>query len=138
MIVIEDISGIHGVIGEKIKELAKTETIVGQPIQVGEASIIPVVSIMAGWGAGMGIGKAPQGSDGGEKAAEGGGGGGGGGVRITPVAFIVIKAGEVSLLTLKEARIGMMAEILPTVIEGIKAVKGQQEAKPAEGGEGQA
>lgn len=118
----DDFSEIHNTIGEKIKDLAKTETIVGDPIQVGDTSIIPVVSIMAGWGAGAGTGKASQ-----EAEAEGGGGGGGGGVRITPVAFIVVKGEDVNLLTLKEARLGKMADMIPTVIEGIKAIKSPKE-----------
>jgi uncharacterized spore protein YtfJ len=115
--VVESFSEVHNIIGEKIRDLAKTETIVGEPIQVGETSIIPVVSIMAGWGAGVGTDKAtPEGS---QPAS-----GGGGGIRITPVAFIVVKGDDVSLLTLKEARISKIAEIIPTVIESIKAARG--------------
>ncbi len=125
---LERINEIHDTIGEKVKELARTETIIGKPMQVGETSIIPVVSIMAGWGAGIGVGKAAQ-----EAEAEGGGGGGGGGVRITPVAFIVVKGTEVSLLTLREARLSKMAEIIPTVVEAIRGGKRKGEAADDEG-----
>lgn len=127
----EEFNEIHEIIGTKIKDLAKTETIVGDPIQVGETSIIPVVSIMAGWGAGAGSGKAaPKEQAGGS----GGGGGGGGGVRITPVAFIVIKGDDVNLLTLKEARLTKMADLIPAVVEGIQAAR-QRKAPEAEGEE---
>jgi uncharacterized spore protein YtfJ len=128
---VEEFNQIHEIIGSKIKDLAKTQTIIGDPMQVGETSIIPVVSIMAGWGAGAGSGKAAQ-ED--QAGGSGGGGGGGGGVRITPVAFIVIKGDDVNLLTLKEARLTTMADLIPAVVEGIQAVK-RPKAPEAEGEE---
>ena len=127
----EEFNQIHEIIGSKIKDLARTETIIGEPMQVGETSIIPVVSIMAGWGAGAGSGKAaPEEHAGGS----GGGGGGGGGVRITPVAFIVIRGDDVNLLTLKEARLTTMADLIPAVVEGIQAARHPKAAEGEENG----
>ncbi len=73
---------LKGVVGE-LREISKSETIIGQPITVGNRTVIPVVKISVGFGAGGG-----QGED--EKKGSGFGGGGGGGARIEPAAFIIM------------------------------------------------
>ena len=87
----------------------KTETVVGQPIVVGEVTLVPIISVFFGCGAGGG-----KGSD--NKSIDSDGAGGGGGARITPDAIVVIKKGEVSMLPIKsknnlEALIEMVPEI---------------------------
>lgn len=72
----------------------KTETVVGQPIVVGEVTLVPIISVFFGCGAGGG-----KGSD--NKSIDSDGAGGGGGARITPDAIVVIKKGEVSMLPIK-------------------------------------
>ena len=88
----------------------KTETVVGQPIVVGEVTLVPIISVFFGCGAGGG-----KGSD--NKSIDSDGAGGGGGARITPDAIVVIKKGEVSMLPIKsknnlEALIEMVPEII--------------------------
>ncbi len=76
---------------QKVKEFSNSETVVGEPIKVGETTIIPVSKITMGFASG-GIDYA------GKKQREGAaapkpnnfGGGGGTGVNITPIAFLVI------------------------------------------------
>lgn len=77
---------------QKVKEFSNSETVVGEPIKVGETTIIPVSKITMGFASG-GIDYA------GKKHKEGAplkpnnfGGGGGTGVNITPIAFLVINA----------------------------------------------
>ncbi len=77
---------------QKVKEFSNSETVVGEPIKVGETTIIPVSRITMGFASG-GIDYA------GKKQREGAptkpnnfGGGGGTGVNITPIAFLVIHA----------------------------------------------
>ena len=91
----------------------KTETVVGQPIVVGEVTLVPIISVFFGCGAGGG-----KGSD--NKSIDSDGAGGGGGARITPDAIVVIKKGEVSMLPIKsknnlEALIEMVPEIITKV-----------------------
>lgn len=76
---------------EKIRDLVDTSTIIGEPIQTGvDVTIIPVSKVTYGFASG--------GSDFPSKNnTELFGGGGGAGVTITPVAFLVINKGEVSL-----------------------------------------
>ncbi len=86
-------SEIIGKLMEELRSVARTETILGQEIKVGEYSLIPVSRISLGLGAGGG-----QGSDN-KKTGEGGGGGGG--VVVTPIAFIVSKGEDISFHAIK-------------------------------------
>ncbi len=76
---------------EKIRELVDTSTIIGEPIYAeGGTTIIPVSKVTYGFASG--------GADFPSKSTkELFGGGGGAGVTITPVAFLVINGGEVTL-----------------------------------------
>lgn len=95
------------------EKFIKTETVVGQPIVVGEVTLVPIISVCFGCGAGGG-----KGSD--NKNINGDGAGGGGAARITPDAIVVIKEGQVSMLPIKnknnlEALIEMVPEIVTKV-----------------------
>jgi sporulation protein YtfJ len=76
---------------EKIRDLVDTSTIIGEPIHAeGGTTIIPVSKVTYGFASG--------GADFPSKdPKELFGGGGGAGVTITPVAFLVISDGEVTL-----------------------------------------
>ncbi len=116
---------IIGKLMEELRTVAKTETIMGKEIQVGDVTLIPVSRISLGVGAGGG-----QGSDN-KKTGEGGGGGGG--VMVTPIAFIAVKAGEISFHGLKRG--GLFSELfdqLPELAEKIMAKAQGTEAKKAE------
>lgn len=63
---------------DKAKEIARSETVVGDPITFNGVLVVPVIKVSIGFGAG--------GGDGGGKAK---GGGGGGGIRIDPACFLV-------------------------------------------------
>jgi uncharacterized spore protein YtfJ len=124
-------SEIIGKLMEELKTVAKTETILGQEIRVGEFTLIPVSRISLGVGAGGGKGTDKQ------KAGEGGGGGGG--VMVTPIAFIVIKGGEIFFHGIKRGgALEGLFEHLPEITEKILAktqgaeVQGKQ-AEPEAG-----
>lgn len=69
----------------EIERLLDTKTVVGDPINVEGATIIPLISIGFGFGAGGGSGKESK-----TVSAEGFGGGSGGGGGIKPVAIVVV------------------------------------------------
>jgi len=47
---------LKGVVGE-LREIAKSETVIGEPVTVGDRTVIPVVKISVGFGAGGGQGE---------------------------------------------------------------------------------
>lgn len=77
---------------EKVQYLAKTETIIGQPITAGEMTIIPVSRVSVGFAA----------ASGGKEASYGSGEGTGGGITVTPVAFISINKDKVQVHSLTD------------------------------------
>ena len=106
---------------EELKAIAKTETIVGEPITIGDKTIVPVCKITLGFGAGGGTG-------GTKDKGEGAGSGGGGGVAIFPAAFIVIKGDEVSVLGVKPGKWEYILEAIPGIIEKFReGKKGKKE-----------
>jgi uncharacterized spore protein YtfJ len=84
------LSGVHGI--------SKSETIIGQPQQAGDATIIPVHRLKIAFGAGSATAGAKSGKLGGKS----GGHGAGGAVELDPVAVIAIsKNGHAHLLTVE-------------------------------------
>ena len=103
---------MRAVVGE-LKTMARSETIIGQPITLGDKTVVPVCKISIGFGAGGGEGE----KKGGDK---GFGGGGGGGASIEPAAFIVIAGDKVSLLPVKAKKFGDFVEMIPDIFEKLK------------------
>lgn len=77
----------------KLEKFLRTETVVGQPIVIGETTLVPIINVMFGCGTG--------GGEGGDKGTTGKGSGLGVGARISPNAIVVIKNDEVTLLPMK-------------------------------------
>jgi uncharacterized spore protein YtfJ len=106
---------------EGFKAVAKTETIVGEGIKAGENTLLPVSKISLGIGAGAGTEQI--------RSSGGSGGAGGGGICVEPIAFLVIKDGEVSILHLRrmpammEAFIGKVPDIMEKAVNIIKGKK---------------
>lgn len=96
----------------EVKNLAETQTIIGEPIKAGGVTIIPVSRVSIG----IGIGGGSYG-----KESSNGAGGGGTGLTVSPVAFIVIEEnGTTKLLNVGADIPGM--KISGTVSEIDKAL----------------
>ena len=106
---------IRGVV-EELKQIARTESIVGEPITIGNKTLVPIVRITVGFGAGGG-----EGSD--DKSRSGFGGGGGGGAKVEPAAFIVIDDTGISLLPVKPGAIDSLVEAIPALIGKLGKLK---------------
>ena len=112
-------SGILGTSIEKIKDLVDVSTIIGDPIKISETlQIIPVSKVTYGFASG--------GTDFPSKSnAELFGGGGGAGITITPVAFLVVNNGSVTVRYLNAAEgsveraIGMIPDVVDKATEVI-------------------
>ena len=116
---------LQGIIGE-LKVIAKSETVVGQPVTAGDRTVIPVTRISVGFGAGGG-------EDGKEEKGSRYGGGGGGGAVIDPVAFLVLEEDKVSLLTAKKK--GSFDKIIESAPDVLAALKNLATRKSSGGDE---
>lgn len=106
---------LKSVVGE-LREISKSETIIGEPITVGDKTVIPVVKISVGFGAGGGQGEH-------EKQGSGFGGGGGGGVKIEPAAFIIMDKDGISLLPATKGKWEGLIESIPGIAKKISKMK---------------
>jgi uncharacterized spore protein YtfJ len=95
------LDGIHGI--------AKSETVVGDPQQAGEAMIIPVHRMKVAFG----VGSAKAGAQGGRAGAESGGMAAGGAIELDPIAAIAVgKDGMPRILTVEAEPEGAWANLL--------------------------
>jgi len=117
------------VILSNVETVAKAKTILGDPIELGDKTVIPVCKVGVGFGAG--------GSDAKKENSDMASGGGGGGFSVEPVAFLVIQGDEVNLLPIKPNMIGSFAQAIPLTIDKIsemaeKAIKAKSGKKEKE------
>lgn len=119
---------LKAVVGE-IRDMARSETIIGEPVTVGKRTVIPITKISFGFGAGGG-----QGESG--KVGEGFGGGGGGGAKIEPAAFIIMDEDGVSLLPATKGSWESLINAIPGVASKLadlgKKFSSKAKAKEAE------
>jgi len=112
---------------EGFKAVAKTETIVGEGIKADEFTVLPVSKISLGIGAGAGTEKI--------KSSGGSGGGGGGGICVEPIAFLVVKEGEVSIINLRrmpamiESFFGKIPELMEKAVNIVRGKKKGEESE---------
>lgn len=102
----------------KIREMVDTNTVVGQPITTDDGvTLIPVSRLSFGFASG--------GSDFASKnqqANKNFGGGAGAGVNVTPVAFLVVKDGNVKLLSVAPPAMdtaGRVVEMVPEMFDKV-------------------
>lgn len=103
------IESMLGVSMEKIREMIDVNTVIGSPMSTpdGSITIIPVSKVSFGFGSG--------GSDiPTKKDGQNFGGGAGAGVTISPLAFLVIKNGDVELLQITDES-GKIFKLLESV-----------------------
>ena len=105
----------------KIREMVDVNSVIGEPITAGGITIIPVSKVSVGFGGG--------GSDFVSKNTNNldnhpFGGGAGGGVKVTPVAFLIIKDGNVRMLpvaTPANTTADRLVEMIPDTLDKISA-----------------
>lgn len=101
---------------EKVREMADTNTIVGQPITTPDGvTLIPISKVSLGFGCG--------GGDYGKVQPKSFGGGSGAGVNISPVAFLVIKDGITRVLPVAVppvSTVDRVVEMVPEVLDRVE------------------
>ena len=103
----------------KLDNFLKTETVVGEPIELDDITIIPIITASFGLGGGFG-------ADNSDKSE---GGGGGLGCKIEPNAMLVIKEGNVELIPIKK-RSGSFEKLIdqvPDLLSKLEDIKKKKE-----------
>jgi uncharacterized spore protein YtfJ len=108
-----------------LENLIQTKTIIGEPMMVGNVTLIPVVTASFGFGLGDGEGTEP--SKGGGK-----GSGGGAGAKINPTALVAIKGDDVQVFSLGEKNsMEKLMELVPQLVTKLSEMKSKK-ADPEE------
>ena len=94
----------------EIEKVLGTKTVIGDPISVGDTTLIPLLSIGFGFGGVGGTGDSKRGSEG-----AGGGGGAAGGVK--PIAIIIIDKNGARIESIKGGMAGALEKLGETVPE---------------------
>ena len=108
------------------EKFLRTETVIGEPIAIGEVTLVPIISVSFGCGAGSGTGKDKD-------SVEGNGAGGGGAACIKPDAVVVIKNGEVSILPIKnKSNFENLLNMVPEIVSKVSKQKEDKEHRESE------
>ena len=102
----------------KIREMVDVNNVVGEPIVVGDVTIVPVSKVSVGFGGGGSDYVKNVGTN------EPFGGGVGGGVKVTPICFLVIKDGAVRMMPVAvpaNTTADRIVEMVPDTLDKISA-----------------
>ena len=104
----------------KIREMVDVNNVIGEPIVVGDITIIPVSKVSVGFGGGGSdfVSKNPN------KQENPFGGGAGGGVKVTPICFLIVKDGNVRMMPVAapaNTTADRIVEMVPDTLDKISA-----------------
>ncbi len=102
------IEGLFGKTVSEIERMLNSKTVVGDPIEIEDNTLIPLVNVGFGFGVGSGEGSEPK-----KGSGHGGGTGGGGGVK--PVALVVVNADGVRVEPVKSGTASVFEKVAETV-----------------------
>ena len=100
---------------EGIEKVLTTRTVIGEPIAIEGATLIPLISVGFGFGAGGGSGRGET-----KQKGEGAGGGTGGGAWVKPIAVVIVDKEGVRIEPIKGGLttvIEKMGETMPQMME---------------------
>jgi uncharacterized spore protein YtfJ len=102
---------VTSTLGE-IEKVLGSKTVVGEPITVGDSTMIPLISVGFGFGGGAGTGKGES-----KQKGEGTGGGGGAGGGVKPIAVIIVDKNGARIEPIKGGMASALEKIGETVPE---------------------
>ncbi|MFS0882858.1 GerW family sporulation protein [Metabacillus niabensis] len=120
------IQGLMKTAMENLKQMIDVNTIVGDPVETPDGSVILTVSKVGfGFAAGGSEFNASNGDSGGEGSSPKlpFGGGSGGGVSITPIAFLIVSSTGVKMLHLDEST-HLYEKILEAAPQTVEKIQG--------------
>jgi len=99
------------VLFERLEKFFTSKTVIGETIQVGDITLIPLVSLSFGLGSGGGTDTKNNPSE---------GGGGGIGAKATPTAIVIVKGGEVQIMSIgTPGGLEKLVEMVPEVVSKV-------------------
>ena len=103
----------------ELKTISQSETVIGDPIEVGEIMLVPVSKVTMGFAIGGGQAKPNQTN----------GEGTGGGISIEPQAFIAVHGSDVKLISMQsdQTTLGKIIDLIPEVGKKIQTVMHKKE-----------
>jgi len=111
-------------ISDHLKEMTKTETILGEEFSMGDYQCKPVIRVGVGFGSAGGTGEDPKGK------GSGTGGGAAAGVGIAPVGFLVSHKDEIKFIsTEKKGGLNTLFEKMPEMMDKAMEFKKSKEGK---------
>lgn len=126
------IQGLMTTAMESLKQMIDVNTIIGDPVETPDGSVILTVSKVGfGFAAGGSEFQAQAQGQGGGSDSEGNsssqfpfGGGSGGGVSITPIAFLIVNASGVKMIHLDESThlFERLLDLAPQAVEKIQSM----------------
>lgn len=117
----ENINNLFDKAVGEIERMLNTKTVVGEPITIEGATLIPLVSVGFGFGVGSGQGAEPN-----KATGQGGGTGGGGGVK--PVALVIIDKDGVRVEPIKSGTASVLEKVAETIGKTAAAKEGKTPA----------
>lgn len=101
-----------------LENFLKTETVIGEPIIIGETTLVPIISLSFGCGTGAGN------NDDKNKDASSNGTGLGAAAKVTPNAVIAVTGDKVTLLPISgKSNIDSLINLVPEIISKFKTKK---------------
>jgi uncharacterized spore protein YtfJ len=122
----EHIKDIMQLVGDRLASAAKSDVVVGQPLELGAVTVVPLsrVSIGVGAGGGSGHGDFSKTSKNPRHPAtgKGEGGGTGGAAKVRPVGVVVFTADGVEVLSIpaKRGKLDKLFDSIPGLIEKVQ------------------
>ena len=111
-----------------VKELARTETVLGDEFTIGQFTCRPVIKVGTGFGSGAGAGDEPKSKN------KGSGGGAGAGIGVVPLGFLVAKGDEISFIAVdKKTALSTLFEKVPDLVEKMADMKSKEKEKEDKG-----
>ncbi len=115
------IEGLMKTAMESIKDIVDVNTVVGDPVETPDGTIIiPISRVALGFAAGGGEFEINRG---GEESIYPFGGGSGAGVSVAPLGFLVVGQGQVRLLPVDTNMVAdRLIDLAPTVLDKIEQI----------------
>lgn len=117
---------IEGVVDSLLKGMdiaLSTKTVVGEPTQIGDTIIVPLVDVSFGFGAGTG-------ANGQKNSASGAGGLGG---KMSPSAVLIIKNGTTKMVNVKnQDTMTKLLDMLPDLVDKFTEKKSSKDISDEE------
>ena len=128
----EELKTLVDLVSEQLSSIAKSDVVMGSPLELGGVTVVPISRVSVGLGAGGGEGEGPAGASGkkhggsgtGKRGSTGKGSGGatGGAGKIRPVAMAVLGPEGVEVLPVDE-RTGKLDKLLDRIPELVERFK---------------